>query len=160
MPTRRYTNKPFPSYRYLPGRTSHPIRDPKGHAYGKVTTPIHLGASEEAGRHPDFLFGVDLFNAGYYWEAHEAWEGVWKALPPSCEESICLQGLIQVSAGLLKKVVAETEGSRQLISKGLEKLKVAQGRRPNCLGLDFVPFITALEKAEPDLLEIFLRLSI
>jgi len=85
---------------------------------------------------------------------------IWKALPPSCEESICLQGLIQVSAGLLKKVVAETEGSRQLISKGLEKLKVAQGRRPNCLGLDFVPFITALEKAEPDLLEIFLRLSI
>ncbi len=25
-----------------------------------------------------FLWGLDLFNHGYYWEAHEAWEGLWQ----------------------------------------------------------------------------------
>jgi hypothetical protein len=25
-----------------------------------------------------FLWGLDLFNHYYYWEAHEAWEGLWQ----------------------------------------------------------------------------------
>ncbi len=25
----------------------------------------------------DYLRGIDLFNHGYYWEAHEVWEGLW-----------------------------------------------------------------------------------
>ncbi|TGQ49534.1 DUF309 domain-containing protein, partial [Mesorhizobium sp. M1C.F.Ca.ET.210.01.1.1] len=26
-----------------------------------------------------FRWGIDLFNHGYYWEAHEAWEPLWHA---------------------------------------------------------------------------------
>ena len=26
-----------------------------------------------------YLYGIDLFNDGYYWEAHEVWEGLWHA---------------------------------------------------------------------------------
>jgi len=29
---------------------------------------------------PQWLYAVDLFNGGWYWEAHEAWEGFWHAL--------------------------------------------------------------------------------
>jgi uncharacterized protein len=25
-----------------------------------------------------FGWGLDVFNHGYYWEAHEAWEGLWQ----------------------------------------------------------------------------------
>ncbi|MER9007639.1 DUF309 domain-containing protein [Mesorhizobium sp. M0862] len=35
-----------------------------------------------------FRWGIDLFNHGYYWEAHEAWEPLWQtanqALSSAC----------------------------------------------------------------------------
>lgn len=42
--------------------------------------------------------GLTLFNRQRFWEAHEAWEEAWKALPPVCR--LFFQGLIQVAAGL------------------------------------------------------------
>jgi ribulose-phosphate 3-epimerase len=42
--------------------------------------------------------GVDLFNEGQYWEAHEAWEGAW--MPHRHEpEGDFYKGLVQVAAG-------------------------------------------------------------
>ena len=42
--------------------------------------------------------GVDLFNKGEFWEAHEAWEGAW--MPHRKEpESDFYKGLVQVAAG-------------------------------------------------------------
>ena len=42
--------------------------------------------------------GVELFNAGQYWEAHEAWEGAW--MPHRHEpEGDFYKGLVQVAAG-------------------------------------------------------------
>ncbi len=49
-----------------------------------------------------FRFGVDLYNAGFYWEAHEVWEPVWMALPPNSRERIACQALIQAANGCLK----------------------------------------------------------
>ncbi len=48
------------------------------------------------------MYGVDLFNLGYYWEAHEAWEELWNA----CDRSGCtadfLKGLIKLAAAGVK----------------------------------------------------------
>ena len=63
----------FPPYSYVPGRFPHPFSDPLGHHFGH-----DLGdATAPDSRH--FLLGLDLFNHGYYWEAHEAWESLWHA---------------------------------------------------------------------------------
>jgi predicted metal-dependent hydrolase len=44
--------------------------------------------------------GVDLFNRGLYWEAHEAWEEAW--IPDrKGPDSGFYKGLIQVAAGCL-----------------------------------------------------------
>jgi predicted metal-dependent hydrolase len=44
--------------------------------------------------------GIDLFNRGEYWEAHEAWEREW--LPDrKGPDSGSYKGLIQVAAGCL-----------------------------------------------------------
>ena len=44
--------------------------------------------------------GVELFNAGRYWEAHEAWEEAW--MPDrQGPDSGFYKGLIQVAAGCL-----------------------------------------------------------
>ena len=31
----RYSTRPFPSYRFVPGKSPHPRRDPHGHSYGQ-----------------------------------------------------------------------------------------------------------------------------
>ncbi len=44
--------------------------------------------------------GVDLFNSGKYWEAHEAWEDVW--MPDrKGPDGAFYKGLIQIAAGCL-----------------------------------------------------------
>lgn len=62
---------------------------------------------------PDFLLGVEHFNSGAWWEAHEAWEDVWKGLkaaarPP--DEVLLLQGLIQCAALLYNHRRGTTRG--------------------------------------------------
>lgn len=45
--------------------------------------------------------GVTLFNAGHWWEAHEAWETLW--LPARDEERAFYQALILLAAALHKR---------------------------------------------------------
>ena len=54
----------FPPYAYLPGRDPHPTRDPEGHSYGEEETPPPYMAPEEWASNEEYLFGVDLYNAG------------------------------------------------------------------------------------------------
>ncbi len=49
---------------------------------------------------PLLAAGIDLFNRGEYWEAHEAWEREW-TLDRKGPESGFYKGLIQVAAGCL-----------------------------------------------------------
>lgn len=54
--------------------------------------------------HPDCLLtrGVTLFNHGYYWEAHEAWERLWQAMPRDSAATRLLQDLIVLAAARVK----------------------------------------------------------
>lgn len=49
-----------------------------------------------------FRYGADLFNAGFFWEAHEVWEPVWMALPPNSRARQGCQALIQAANACLK----------------------------------------------------------
>lgn len=49
-----------------------------------------------------FLWGLDLFNHGYYWEAHEAWEGLWQVADRGAPLRILFKGLILLSAAGVK----------------------------------------------------------
>ena len=49
-----------------------------------------------------FRYGADLYNAGFFWEAHEVWEPVWMAMPPNSRERIACQALIQAANACLK----------------------------------------------------------
>jgi len=46
------------------------------------------------------LRGIDLFNSGRYWDAHEIWEEEWKP-DRTGPDSGFYKGLIQVAAGCL-----------------------------------------------------------
>ena len=93
---------PLPPYTFVPGRNPHPVSDPAGHMHGK--TP-----ERPAGPDPErwqectaYLRGVDLFNYGYYWEAHEAWESLWRACGSKGPTADFLRGLIKLAAAGVK----------------------------------------------------------
>lgn len=48
---------------------------------------------------PDLRPGARLFTDGHFFEAHEVWEAVWKALPAG-EERRAIQGLIHLAVAL------------------------------------------------------------
>ncbi|MBZ0270634.1 DUF309 domain-containing protein [bacterium] len=68
----------------------------------------------------EHLFAVDLFNAGYYWEAHEAWEGLWRRAQGT--PKLLLHGLIQAAAVLLKHAQRMPDSVRTLGPSALAKL--------------------------------------
>lgn len=95
---------PLPPYAYLPGRFPHPTRDRGGHGNpvpaGPVVCPAPLAWRDDV----VYLRGVDLFNHGYYWEAHEAWEALWHACGRRGEVAELLRGLILLAgAGFMAR---------------------------------------------------------
>src|ERR1700719_4095251 len=99
LPPRWLTQKSLPPYAYLPGKSPHPVRDPTGHSYH--VEPVSVAA--EASLSSDaFLWGLDLFNHGYYWEAHEAWEGLWRVADRDGTLRMFFKGLILLSAAGVK----------------------------------------------------------
>jgi hypothetical protein len=128
----------FPPYRYVPGLHPHPVRDPGGHSYESSPRHRRHGAWDATAWPTlnDWLFGVDLFNAFFFWEAHESWEGLWAAKPRDSLPAQVLQGLIQIAAALLKIHLGSVPGAAALSRDGLEKLTHSAASCPDLLGLD------------------------
>ena len=119
---RYYPQKPFPPYRHIPGVTPHPIRDPLGHSYGiEDAHDVELLPPKLWRENEDYLYGVDLYNFAYWWEAHEAWEGLWH--PAEGTYRLFLQGLIQVSASLIKYHMRMLRPLCTLSTAGRDKLR-------------------------------------
>jgi hypothetical protein len=92
----------FPPYSYVPGRFPHPMSDPRGHSFGvKPQRPQPPDPQRWRLCRP-YLCGIDLFNHGYYWEAHEVWEGLWHACGRSGRTGCFLKGLIHLAAAGVK----------------------------------------------------------
>ena len=141
----RYTREPFPAYRYLPFRSDnpHPRRDPAGHSYGKKEEYLPDFKEEDWQDCHPYLYGVDLFNYGYWWEAHEAWEAVWLAAGQDTPVGHFIQGLIQLAAAQLKRFCDEARGARLLTESGIAKLSIARG---TCLGIEVAALIAEAER--------------
>ena len=78
-----------------------------------------------------------LFNAGYYWEAHESWESLWHAHGRRGPTAELLQGLIKLAAAGVKVREGRPAGVRTHASRAarlFEKSRSEAGRFQ--LGLD------------------------
>ncbi len=71
---------PFRPTVTFPAKTPHPTRDPEGHSYGLPDLSLPDLNHENWRKSEDYLFGIDLFNEGYWWECHEVLEGLWHAV--------------------------------------------------------------------------------
>ena len=128
--------KNFPPYAYLPGRGPHPVRDPGGHSY--QVEPILVAVEASLGSEA-FLWGPDLFNHGYYWEAHEAWEGLWRVADRDGSLRMLIKGLILLSAAGVKirerKHVAAATHAKRAAALLHRLMKVPDGAFERALGM-------------------------
>ena len=65
--------------------------------------------------------GIIFFNSGRYFEAHEAWEDLWRVT--SGPARLFYQGLIQAAVGLHHLRRGNVDGARAQLSKSLVKLE-------------------------------------
>ncbi len=131
---KRLSSRPFPPYAHLPGVTPHP-KKAGGHSEGQADPISYELDADNWNQHPDYLFGIDLHNAGYFWEAHVWWEAVWKATPKNAARSF-VQGLIKASAAALKKRMEQPEIARQHAERAYELMSAAfSEERPRAFGV-------------------------
>jgi predicted metal-dependent hydrolase len=99
-----------------------------------------------------YLVGVDLFNRGYYWEAHEVWEQVWRACDRKGITATFLKGLIKLAAAGVK--YRESRGAARTThpSRARELFEEVRWNlpdgEPGFLGLSVDDLIRFAEEAE------------
>jgi predicted metal-dependent hydrolase len=67
-----------------------------------------------------FRRGIEQFNSGRFFEAHETWEEVWLRSPEP--EKTFLQGIIQIAAAFHHYSRGNLSGARSLLQAGLGRL--------------------------------------
>ena len=86
--------------------------------------------------------GVELFNAGYYWEAHEAWEPLWHAHGRRGVIADILRALIKLAAAGVKVLEGRPDGVRTHASRAAALFAQARDEAgPYQLGLDLDEWI-------------------
>ena len=107
----------LPPYTYVPGHWPHPTRDADGHSVElEAGTPTNLDLRDWESCN-NYRRGIQLFNHGYYWEAHEAWEGIWRLNKKSGPQAQLLQGLIKVAAAGIKIRQGHAKAARSLLTQ-------------------------------------------
>ncbi len=145
-PPRRYTTKPFPSYRFVPGLNPHPTENPQGHSYGIKEEGAGIFDPKEWRTNEIYLYGVDLYNNAFWWEAHEAFEKLWSVVPKNDARGYFLQGLIKISAAFLKWHLQEQKGVGLLYSGARKHLDIVVATNSHYMGLNLEKHLVALEK--------------
>ena len=135
----------FPTYAYVPGRGPHPVSDPRGHSYGRGPIEVEAPDPEDPCGSAEFLYALDLFNHGYYWEAHEVWEGLWHACGRSGSTADFLKGLIKLAAAGVKAREGRAAGVRRHAERAGELFEAASRTRraTTVLGLDVKRLVAA-----------------
>jgi hypothetical protein len=143
-PPPRLTDLPLPPYTFVPGQRPHPHSDPAGHRF---RPPPATAPSADTWRECQaYLYGIDLFNHGFYWEAHEAWEAVWNAVGRRGEVADFLKALIQLAVAGVKCLEGIPEGVTKHARRATELCRdVAAERHDVFFGLQLEALIAVAE---------------
>lgn len=103
----------LPPYAYVPGRTPHPVSNPAGHSFGAAPPVAECPESADWRGSALYLRGIDLFNHGFYWEAHEVWEALWHACRQANGPADFFKALIKLAAAGVKAREGRSEGVKR-----------------------------------------------
>jgi hypothetical protein len=116
----------LPPYTYVPGRTPHPESHPEGHSFGKARQRISPIDRTDWRACRTYLRGLDLFNAGFYWECHVEFEALWLAEGRKGIIADFLKALIHLAASGVKEYEGRPEGVASHAKRATELLKLVQ----------------------------------
>ena len=121
-PLGRRSGLPLPKHRYVPGLTA---RHPEG-AFDRVRDMADAETSSQtAAQNTAWLHGLDLLEAGFYWEAHEVLEQVWMNAGPQTPERAMVQAVIQLANAALKHGMARPNAVLRLCAIAEDHLHAA-----------------------------------
>jgi uncharacterized protein len=93
----------LPRYTHIPGSgTPHPYRDPQGHSYNRKPSAPKPLIEEYWAENRSYLMALDYFNLGFYWEANDEWDRLWRASNPESLVGRFLKGLVKLAAAGIK----------------------------------------------------------
>jgi hypothetical protein len=113
--------RPLPAHTHVPGQSPRPAE-----------SELEASTSQQS-----FLWGVDLFNAGCYWEAHEVWEGLWHAAGRTGPAADFLKGLIKLAAAGVKLREGRPAGLRRHGERARELFAAAAVGEPPAASYDW-----------------------
>jgi hypothetical protein len=116
----------LPRWPYLPGGTPEPDRATVERA--KALVPAAFGDAGVSRDHPAFRYGLTLHDAGFFWEAHEVWEAVWKAASKNGCDRLVLRALIQIANAGLKLRMGRKQAAVRLVDEASAELCEAMRR--------------------------------
>jgi hypothetical protein len=135
IPPRLLPEEPLPPYAYVPGHFPHPFSDPAGHSYQRSAPQSHAPDPDCWRACRAYLRGLDLFNHGYYWEAHEAWEALWHACGRQGRLADFFKALIQLAVAGVKVREGKVEGVRSHAKRAAMLFQQVAASEPKCMGL-------------------------
>lgn len=142
--TRLVPARPLPPYSYVPGRWPHPVSDPAGYSHGITPAPALPLDPERWADSETYLYGFDLFNAAYYWQAHVEWESLWLAAGRRGPVADFLKGLIKLAAAGVKHLEGVPAGVRSHAQRAAELWRAQEAEK--FLGLRRAALIEAAEQ--------------
>ncbi len=117
---RRLPDLALPGHAHVPGSGSKPDMAPLEAAKALVAPETSANAWQD---NAAYLYGHDLLDAGFFWEAHEVWEAVWLNCPPNSAEKLMLRMLIQQANARLKLVMGRRNAAERLAAE-VEALRI------------------------------------
>ena len=126
---RYFSEKAFPNYRHVPGKTPHPVDDPSGHSYKLVIPKTDKISNENWSSNSVYLYAI-----------HEYLEALWKELDSESKEKLLIQAIIQSAAALIKWNQKNYRGMKKLFTKSLIKVNILlnEENSPTLLGIDLL----------------------
>lgn len=138
-PTHEAASLSLPVAPFVPGQSS-----PRARSRSRAYLAARLAGAWSEPFDPEgwrenlaWRLGLDLFHAGFFWEAHEAWEPLWRRCPPHTAERALLRGLLQWAASGVQLAAGRMEAARRTAEKTLVTIAALQASGTVvCLGVD------------------------
>jgi hypothetical protein len=119
---RYWPHEELPPYRYVPlGSHPHPTMDAGGHMQDRLAPPGDPPSELAWMTNRYWLYGIDLFNNWYFWEAAEVWSPLWVGLEKKAPAAVFVQTMMMVSGGILKAHCNEPKGVLSFWQKADER---------------------------------------
>ncbi|MFO7768448.1 MAG: DUF309 domain-containing protein [bacterium] len=148
-PLPRYApGRDLPPYAFVGGGPfPHPRNQEGGHSLGEPEPKAAPLAPEAWEENEAYRYGMDLFNHGYYWEAHEQWEAVWVASGREGTAAEFLKGLIKLAACGVKVRQERNRGIRRHACRAIGHFQrvIEEAGRRSYAGLDLDELILFAE---------------